>query len=72
MLTTFRNKFLTHELFQISQLNNIYKKFDLRTEENWMTYHLLERGLFDHTTKLFYSLRERYPEAWLSLADLKS
>ena len=72
ILKRFRNKFLTHELFQVSPLDDIYKEFDMRRKDNWIVYHLLEQDLFDETVKLFYDLRERYPEAWLSEADLRS
>ncbi|MCY3958489.1 MAG: hypothetical protein OXG65_09360 [Chloroflexi bacterium] len=72
ILTKYRNKFLTHELFQVSNLDNIHDQFNLRRHENWLAYHVLEQRLFNETTKLFYDLRERYPGAWLIPEDLRS
>lgn len=69
ILTWFRNKFLTHELFQLRPLERIYNEFDIRREENWIVYHDLERNLFNETEKLFYELRNRYPSAWIIVGD---
>ena len=65
ILTKFRNKYLMHELFQLHPLETLYESFDLRDDFNWIVYNSLEDSLFKETEKVFYSLRERYPEAWM-------
>ena len=71
IMTRFRNKYLTHELFQLSPLEKIYSEFDMRDIRKWIFYHALERRLFDETAKLFYRLRARYPAAWIRSIDFE-
>ena len=70
IFVTYRNKFLTHELFQLRPLEKIYGEFDLRDENNWLAYHKLEEGLFNETVEMFYELRGRYPGAWIGPEEL--
>lgn len=72
ILKRIRNKYLTHELFQVEPLRRIHIDFDLRKSENWVIYHSIEQSLFYETVKLFYELRGRFPGAWLRAEDLKS
>lgn len=69
ILTRFRNKYLTHELFQLRPLERIYDDFDLRDEKNWIKYIECENHLFDNTVTLFYDLRDRFPTAWMIVGD---
>ena len=71
ILTRFRNKYLTHELFQLQPLERIYGDFDLRDEKNWIRYIECENHLFDNTVTLFYDLRDRFPTAWMIVGDAK-
>ena len=70
IFVTYRNKFLTHELFQLQPLEKIYGEFDLRDENNRLAYQKLEKGLFEETVKMFYELRGRYPGAWIGPEEL--
>ena len=58
IVTKFRNKYLTHELFQVKPLQKLHDDFDLQKNVNWVTYH-----------GVFYDLRERYPTAWMIVGD---
>ena len=70
ILKRFRNKYLTHELFQLQPLEKIYDAFDMRDFSKWIVYHQLERNIFSEIVRLFYTLRERHPAAWIRAADL--
>ena len=52
-------------LFQLHPLETLYESFS-RNDFNWIVYNRLEDSLFKETERVFYTLRERYPEAGCS------
>jgi hypothetical protein len=64
ILRTFRDKFLTHQTFTFSPLEErIYDKCDLREPETGQRFSKLVNDLFYQTQLLYLALMERYPEA---------
>lgn len=59
----YRNRFLVHQRFRLSEMDKITDKFDLSVEENAMTFSAHVKLLFQLTQELHVALLNRFPSA---------